>query len=224
MNELVNIHFIGLKKVFILLFSGKYLIYFLPGILITLIFKVVFSYTYLEETNLNSFSGILNSVLSQLYLFFLLTILSPINAIVSNKLDQQITGDLYLSSLRVFITDLFRMIFIVMISIFLELIIMVFCWVLSYFLDISFINKSIFFIISSFFFGLSFYDYSLERHRLNVFSSVLFSFKNPLKMIIAGSIFLFFSFIPLVGIILAPIILTMMTTIVYLYSIKKISL
>lgn len=220
----IILHFASLKIIFKELVQGRYLLYFLPGIFISFVFYYLFSYSYLKtETITSTFKVVTDTIINQLYLFFILTILSPFNTSLSQKLDNQLTNSKYPSGILEIIRDFVRMIFLVLISIVLEFVVMGIWWILAYLFGLQFLNGILFFLISAFFFGFSFYDYSLERHSVGLFSSFSFSLKMPLNMILTGCIFLFISMIPIAGIILAPIISTMIATIVYLYSTKKIS-
>jgi uncharacterized protein involved in cysteine biosynthesis len=72
------------------------------------------------------------------------------------------------------------------------------------------------FLSASFFYGFSFYDYSLERYSENTMKSLWFAFTRPLTMILTGSIFSLIMFIPVVGIPVAPVLTVMISTVVYI--------
>ena len=79
-----------------------------------------------------------------------------------------------------------------------------------------------FFIVSAFFYGLSFYDFSLERAQIGIFGTIGYAFSKPLSMILTGTIFLLLYSIPVIGVPISPVITVMVSTIVYLYISKKL--
>jgi uncharacterized protein involved in cysteine biosynthesis len=77
-------------------------------------------------------------------------------------------------------------------------------------------------ILLAFFTGFNSYDYSLERYDVSVGKSWKYAFSHPLHMIFTGLIFTAFLMIPFVGVVIAPVLLTMVGTICYLRMEKKV--
>lgn len=219
------------------LFKGNYLLFFIPGGVLTIIY-LLFSYhtslvaeTFLMETDeswLGWAKGVLNSgvesifdffgyMVDQIYIFAVITLLSPFNTVLSERLDSKLTGKTYPSSIARFINDIIRMIFIVMIAVTLEISCLVFYYIISWIFGLGFIDGIVFFVISAFFYGMAFYDFPLERNQADVFGTLSFAFSKPLSMLLTGSIFLILYSIPIVGIPISPVITVMVATIVYLY-------
>jgi CysZ protein len=126
------------------------------------------------------------------------------------------------------------MIVIVFIAIILQLFFFLIYFIFSSILGLSFFDEIAYFIISSFFYGFAFFDYSLERDKIGVFGSLGFAFSNMLLVSLTGAFFLllyktgsffvgsfsfsFLSIIPNLGIIAAPVLTTILATYVYILN------
>jgi uncharacterized protein involved in cysteine biosynthesis len=92
-----------------------------------------------------------------------------------------------------------------------------FLWVIfAWLLGISFLTPFISALLIGFFTGFNSYDYALERHHISVFKSWGYAFRHPLQMLLTGGVFTFLLFIPFIGVVIAPVLLTMVGTINYL--------
>ncbi|MEY3237196.1 MAG: hypothetical protein RI883_1297 [Bacteroidota bacterium] len=229
----LQLHIYAVSQSFLELAKGKYLLFFIPGIVVALIFWQVY---LLTETVENSFSiveripligsyfgtavkgtfNFIQFIFDQLFIFFILTLLSPFNTILSEKIDSSITGKKYTLSFSQIISDLFRMIFVVLLAFVLEIFTLFIYWIFSGILNLDFVDSIAYFLIAGFFYGFSFYDYSLERHQKGIFESLKFAFSNKLLVVLSGSLFLIFYKTPVAGVIIAPVITTIITTFVYL--------
>jgi CysZ protein len=238
----IKYHIDALKITFQELFKGNYLIFFIPGAVLTVIY-LLFSYhtslvaeTFLMQTD-DSWTGwakgILNSgvesifdffgfMVDQIYIFAVITLLSPFSTVLSERLDTKLTGTKYNSSIARFINDIIRMVFVVMIAVTLEISFLVFYYIISLIFGLAVIDGIMFFVITAFFYGMAFYDFALERDQAGVFGTLGFAFSKPISMILTGSIFLIIYSIPLIGVPISPVITVMVSTIVYLYITKKI--
>jgi len=238
MKKNIHYHLEAIKDTFDQLSKGNFLIYFLPGAIITLFFvffnvllQLIFGSPESVTENTGWFAtaftkigSVVDFILTQIYIFFILTLLSPFNTILSEKLDTKLTGQKFNFSFARLINDFLRMIFIVILVVIMEFFILgiwwFFCWIFN--IDDTIIYKIITFLIGAFFFGFSFYDHSLERYEVNVFGSIGFAFSNILMLTITGTLFKLLYYFPYfwevsyIGIIIAPVITTMISTIVYL--------
>jgi uncharacterized protein involved in cysteine biosynthesis len=236
--ESITLHIEALKIVFAEFKAGRHLKFFIPGIMIALLFGSVFSLTngaegllsFIEKVPL--IGGILSGLLTktfgviyflvlQIYVFFILTLLSPFNTLLSESVDSSLTGTSYSFSILQVLTDLARMVFVVLVSITLELIFIGGYWILSWILGLGFMDKLAFTLISAFFFGLSFYDYSLERYRKGVFATFGFAFSHILLVTLTGLFFLLIFAIPYLGIPISPVLATMLATVIYVKKYRK---
>lgn len=226
-------HIYAIKVCFDALSKGKYLTFFIPGLIVGFFYYWLFSSTEeLKEsaTTLDSvpligeylvsgaqgFIGFWQGVFLVIFQFFILTILSPFNSILSEKFDADLTGRKFETGFVRILNDLLRAILVAIIALFLELIFMAVWWLLSWLPLIGLLDPIMYFLIASFFFGFAFYDYSLERHNIGTFRSLGFAFSKMGHMIISGSIFTLIFMIPIVGIILAPVLVTLISTGVYI--------
>lgn len=238
----IQYHIEGIQRTFAALFQGKYLIYFIPGGIITLIYLYIMwrthsyadmvdletGYSWLDkvtgyiETGISYIFGFFDLIFEQIYIYVIITLLSPFNAALGEQFDSDLTGNKYSGSLVRFINDMIRMVFVVMIAITLEIGFMFVYWTVSWlFPDI--VDTTVYYLIAAFFFGFSFYDFHLERYRKGVFASLGYAFENMWTMLITGSIFLLIYKIPVIGIPLAPVLVILISTVVYLRK-EKIKL
>lgn len=235
----INYHIRGIITSIEYLLKGKYLIYFVPGLILTGLFLYFDgSFSELDESiDLSSkyswlswidstFSWFLNSadaVAEQFYIFLVLTALSPFFTALGEKFDKDLTGKETNAGIIRFINDIFRMIFVIIISLILQLIFLGIYWLISWMFGFpEIMNTVISYCISGFFFGFTFYDFALERYEKGVFSSLGFAFSAPLGMIIIGAIFKGIYAIPYVGIPLAPVLVVLISTVAYAYYTKQL--
>ncbi len=238
----IKYHITGIVKTVELLLKGNYLLYFIPGTIITLLFiwfrggltgadeavNLHSDYSWLDwaagyvNTGIHKAFGIIDSLFEQLYIFIVLTALSPFNTYLGEKLDNRLTGTEFKGGLIRFVNDIIRMVFVVILALVLEFGFMGIYWLFSKIFGLGFIDVYVYWILSAFFFGFSFYDFSLERYEKGVFSTLGFAFKKPLTMILTGGIFLVIYAIPVAGVPLAPVLTVMISTVVYLYITKKL--
>jgi len=238
----IKYHISGIVKTIELLAKGNYLLFFIPGAVITFLFfwfqsslsvvdealNVSSSYSWLDwiAGYLNSLVhgafSLLGSLFEQVYIFVVLTVLSPFNTLLGEKLDNKLTGTKFSGGLIRFVNDIIRMIFVVIIALVLEFGLMGIYYAISWIFGLGFMDTYVFWVMSAFFFGFSFYDFALERYETNVFGTLGFAFQHPLTMILTGGLFLAIYAIPLAGIPLAPVLTLMISTVVYLYITKRL--
>lgn len=235
----ITYHIKSIIEVIKQLTAGRFFAYFIPGAIISLLYywyyfnmadyengetflsSIPWVGEYLEE-GFHKTVGVINFIVNQIYVFFVLTLLSPFNTLLSEKLDTRLTGQKFEGGLIRIINDLVRMIFIVVMALILEFFFILVWWIIAKMFGIpDSIYQVMSFILASFFFGFSFYDHSLERYQKGVFASLGFAFNNILLVTITGAIFHAIYSLPIVGITLSPVLTTMIATVVYLYYIGK---
>lgn len=234
----IQLHIQAIQIVFNELKEVRFLKYFIPGLIVALLFGSFFTlfnkteglFSFIEKIPLiggflsagvSKTFGMFYFLIMQIYVFFVLTVVSPFNTLLSEALDAKMTGKNYTFDFAQVISDLLRMILVVFISLLLEFLFMGVYWLISWILGLGFLDFIIYSLISAFFFGLSFYDYSLERYKVGVFSSFGFAFSNFALVCITGIIFLVLFSIPYIGIPTAPVLATMISTAVYLKKTKQ---
>jgi CysZ protein len=216
-----------------LIVQGKFLVYFLPGVLISILFlyymqsvKSVGGYLdvvayvpwvgdYLQSgvtTLLSWIEGISIFV----FQFVLITVLSPVHTILSEKLDRHETQRNFKAGWEKIINDIVRTIGIAILGglmyLFSKLIFSVLFWLIG----LSALTPYISIVLIAFFTGFNSYDFSLERYDYSVAKSWGYAFKHPLYMICTGLIFTGFLAIPFIGVVIAPVFLTMVGTLNFL--------
>lgn len=215
-------HLEAIIATFKTLIKGRFLVFLIPGLVIALIF---FYLMYDSEPDTDE-SGILDSIfvafdyikdaiLGFLENFIILVILSPVMSILSENYDAYLTGQKYQFDILKLLNDVIRAVFVVFIAMILEFTVLVLLFMFGLLIPDS-LDPYINFITGAFFYGFSFYDYSLERYSENTMSSLWFAFTRPLTMILTGSIFSLIMFVPIVGIALAPVLTVMISTVVYI--------
>lgn len=234
-------HINGIKKTFEVLFKGKFLIFFVPGLVITIIYlymvysarsytpalnlatgySIIDTVTGWLESGVSYFFSFIGMLFEQIYIYVVITLLSPFNTALAEKFDSSLTGKVFQTTFASFVNDFIRMIFVVIIAITLEFGIMLFYWMFSWIFP-SIIDTIIYYLIAAFFFGFSFYDFHLERYKIGVLGSLGYAFQNILTMLLTGSFFLLIYNIPIIGIPLAPVLTIMVSTVVYLQKENKI--
>ncbi|MGB0166775.1 MAG: EI24 domain-containing protein [Luteibaculum sp.] len=163
------------------------------------IFKVLFFYTYF----------ILNK-----YIVFI--ILSPILAIVSERVDSLESGKEFPFSLPQLMKDIFRGIAIALRNLFLEYAATLALLLLSAFIPLlAPIYPFAVFFIAAYFYGFAFLDYNCERYRLSYSESVQLIRKNMGLATGIGSVFSLLFFIPVLGGIIAPILSCVAASLAY---------
>jgi CysZ protein len=234
----IQLHIDSIKATFETFSKGKLLLFFIPGIIIGCWYlwssslaggihetadssKDVWLIGSLLGGFLHLVADFADWLLLIIFQFIILTLLSPFNSVLSEKFDTELTGRKFESGFVRIMNDLLRMILVVFIALFLELFFMLFWWFLSFIPPLGLLTPVVYFIVSSFFFGFAFYDYSLERHNIGTLRSLGFAFSKFWYMVLTGGIFSLVFKIPFVGIILAPILATMISTGVYVKMHEK---
>jgi CysZ protein len=138
--------------------------------------------------------------------YIVLVLLSPLLAYASERAEEVVTGRTFPFSFAQLMKDALRGALIAVRNGVLELAITVGVWVLTLFLPIvvpfSFI---ILFVVSSYFYGFSMFDYINERRRLRIGESVRAVNSQAGAVIANGMLFSLFMKVPIVGLMLAPV-------------------
>jgi len=230
----------GIVHTFETLAKGKFLGYFVPALVMGLLLGYYyFQMQEIKETanGANSipllggaiswvfgqFTGLVDSIVEFLFEFIVLVCFSPFNSMLSEKYDNYITGNKFDGGFIRVINDVLRAIFIIIVAIFLQMVFMFGWWILTSIVpQLESLTPYVNFITGAFFFGASLFDLTLERYGIGTFATWGYGFRRFLAMFIAGSLFSLLLKIPYAGIILAPGLLTMVTTYVYVYRENKV--
>ncbi len=237
----INDHIYAINVTFRELAKGKFWLYLIPSVAVGLIFFVTSEFvsgmfgflnkaasvplvgSYLE-TGVEAGKGFFSYIGDFIYQFIILTLLSPVYCLLSEKVDNELSGASFNGGFIRIMTDFVRMIFIVIISTALYFTCMAAWWVLSWIIGVAWLDQVMNLLIGAFFLGFSFYDYSLERYQVSTWKSWMFSFEKMGYMLLTGLIFNLLFQVPVLGVIVSPFLATIISTAVFLKMHNKISL
>jgi len=231
--KFITDHAYAVYRTFSLLVQGKYLLFFLPGVVLAIGYffylqslstvndylGVVSYVPYIGDSlqaGVTIFFGWIEGLSLFVFQFILITLLSPFHTILSEKLDREETGSDFKNSWEKIINDIVRTIGVAILGGFMYLFIKLIWLMLAYVLGLGFLTPYMSLIFIAFFTGFNSYDFSLERYNYSVAKSWGYAFTHPLHMIVTGLIFTGFLAIPHIGIVLAPVFLTMVGTFSFL--------
>lgn len=131
--------------------------------------------------------------------------LSPVFAFLSEKTEEILTGNKYKFNGDQMMRDVVRGVLLALRNLFIELFYMIIIFVLGLFIPLigGVIGSFLLFFISSYFYGFSFIDYNNERRRMKLKDSVQFMRANKGMAIANGMVFSVFLLIPFCGTTLA---------------------
>jgi CysZ protein len=218
--------------------KGNFLLFYLPGLFMLIIYlylsnglneignSINFGDNFLAdslESGLKKTSSILSFLLYQFFLFIVLTLFSPFNAILSEKLDRTLTKSIFKFDLFIFIKNLVRMVILILICLFFELILFFIWWIIASIIGLEILSPYVNFCISAFFLGFFFYDYSLERYNISTKASLQFAKDKFPTILLSGILFKLIYHIPYIGIVIAPVLITAIATIIFLIVTKRMN-
>lgn len=231
--KFITDHFSAIYRSFVLLTQGKYLVYLLPGIVLAIAYffyiqslnsvneyiSVVSYIPFIGESlksGVDIFFGWIEGLSLFIFQFILITLLSPFHTILSERLDREETGSNFQNSWSKIINDIVRTIGVAILGGLMYLFIKFIWLMLAYICGLGFLTPYMTIIFIAFFTGFNSYDFSLERYDYSVAQSWGYAFSHPFHMISTGLIFTGFLAIPHIGIVLAPVFLTMVGTLSFL--------
>ena len=231
--HVITDHIFALKRAFQLIFQGKFLLFFIPGIVIATLYLIYLGlatsvYSFLEivsyvpwvgsylESGVDVLYGWVDSFSLFIYQFVIISILSPFHTVLSEKIELHETGRKFKVGWEKIVNDIVRTLGVIILGGLMFLALKLIWMFLAWILGITFLNPVVSAILIGFFTGFNSYDYSLERHDISVFKSWKYGFRYPLHMIVTGGLFTTLLLIPFIGVVIAPVLLTMVGTINFL--------
>lgn len=226
-------HFYSIRKAFTLLFKGHYLIFFIPGIVIAILFymytrglesasstlglveHVPWIGSYLQSA-VDTLFGWITDFSFYIYQFTIITLLSPFHTLLSQRVDEHETGRKFDDGWQKFFNDILRTLGVAVLGGLMYFFINFIWWIFAWILGLGFLSPFISAAVIGFFTGFNSYDYSLERYDISVGKSWGYAFSHPLQMMLTGGLFTALLYIPFVGVVIAPVLLTMVGTLNYL--------
>lgn len=138
--------------------------------------------------------------------FVVLVLLSPVFSILSEKTEEILTGNKYPFDAVQFILDIARGVLIATRNLLIEVGYMMLIFVLSFIPIVGQVGALFLFFVSSYFYGFSFMDYTIERQRFSVKQSVQFVREHKGIAVANGVLFSLFMLIPFFGVTLSGFI------------------
>jgi len=218
-----------LRDFFSLAQSRSVYIYMIPGLVVTFVYLLLgllFGWFDADSSNVQVFGfwdKIWYSIVSgtkwfsrMLYELTVITLFSPVMAMLSEKCDSLLTNRKFDFTIQRFIYELLRTLGIVATAfIFSALVFLLwkmFTWILPF---LSFADMYVVFVLKAFFIGFSFFDYSLERYHVSIVKSWNYGVKNPILMMLLGAFFSLVFAIPVFGAMLAPFYTTLLSNAIW---------
>jgi len=146
--------------------------------------------------------------------YVVLILMSPIMALLSERTEEILTGNIYPFEFSQLLKDVWRGVLIALRNMFIELGIVVAVWVFGILLGSIFppimllyapVASVFLFAVGAYFYGFSTMDYTNERRRMKLGESVRFIRTNRGIAVSNGMAFSLWLFIPILGPIIAPI-------------------
>lgn len=162
---------------------------------------------------------------SKIHKYIVLIVMSPVMALLSEKTDAIVTGRNVGFEFAQLIKDIFRGVVIAIRSMIAELFLGLVIWIAGIYLTFIFPPLALLigpatlilsFFISAYFFGFSILDYTNERRKLGISESIKKIRDNKGLAAGTGSVFIFLTMIPFIGVTIATITCTVSGTILYL--------
>lgn len=154
-------------------------------------------------------------IIIKIFLFFIylwfqkyivLILMSPVLALLSEKVDEIRTGQKYPFDTDQFIRDVVRGIGIALRNMLIEFAVIILCFFISWIPVIGWVTPVFLFFVSAYFYGFSMIDYTSERRKLSIGQSVAFIRRNKGLAIGNGMVYSLIFMIPFLGVIVAPVL------------------
>lgn len=160
------------------------------------------------NTILSGFIWVLFKILFFLFFAYLggyiiIILLSPVFSYLSERTEKIKNGHDYPFSFKQLIHDVVRGVRIAVRNLFIELLLTLLMFLLSFIPVIGWFSAIFLFFISAYFYGFSFLDYALERKKLSIKQSVHFMRNNKFLVIANGLVFSLCLIIPFCGVSLS---------------------
>lgn len=209
----MNTYIAAFNQLVLVLKYKEIWLYLLPSVAISLVYYLlVYLLGFIGSILPDFIENALNTLLNQGYVFFILTLLSPVMGALSGKAESFLTSTSFQGGLVRLGKDTLRAAGILMVSFCIYFSFYLLWTMLAFMLHIQILSPLILFAVSAFFIGYSFIDYTLERHGLSVGKSIHFASTNGLPILILGLIFSLLAEISVVGVLLAPFLTTLYAT------------
>lgn len=167
--------------------------------------------TWLKEISVLGITGFLLGLAVLLFAFkftkyFVLIIMSPIFSLLSEKVEEKMSGQTYPFDLLQFLKDIGRGVIISLRNMLIETFWIILFWFMGLFIGpFNLILTPVLFFISAYFFGFSMMDYSCERKRMGISGGIKYIKSNRAFAMGIGTMYAILDLIPVIGITIGPI-------------------
>lgn len=145
-------------------------------------------------------------VLSSYLKYIVLIICSPILALLSERIDEIISGKKYPFNFGQFMHDMLRGIVVTLRNLALETLVILACMIIAWIPIIGYVTIPFLYLIAWYFMGFAMMDYTYERQRLTIGQGAQFTRKHKGLAIGNGFIFSMILLVPFAGLCIAPIL------------------
>ncbi|CAN5431827.1 hypothetical protein BH09BAC5_BH09BAC5_10740 [soil metagenome] len=153
--------------------------------------------------------------------YFILILISPVLALVSEKVDELISGKKYPFVLKHFVHDMFRGITVSLRNMFLETIIFIATLLVCWIPLINFFTIPLLMVVGWYFLGFNMMDYSYERRRMKISEGKKFTRKHKGLAMGNGLVYTILLYIPFLGFAFAPVLSVIAATIATLEKVDQ---
>lgn len=139
-----------------------------------------------------------------LYKYVVLIILSPVLALLSEKVDGLLTNQEFPFVMKRFVSDVLRGVVLALRNLVIEFSMLFGLFLFSFIPVLGWITPFLMLVVEFFFFGFSMIDYSNERRKMTVRESTRYIMANKGLAIANGGVFHFLLLVPIIGIMIGP--------------------
>jgi CysZ protein len=167
------------------------------------------------------FKLILSLLVLKILRYAILIIISPVLALVSERVDEIITGNKYPFEFGQFIKDVFRGIAVSLRNMFFEMLIFLGILLISWIPVVNLAGTAFLMLIGWYFLGFNMMDYTHERRRMSISQGKHFTRKYKGLAMGNGMIYTVLLYIPFLGFTIAPVLSCIAATIATLEKLEE---
>lgn len=138
--------------------------------------------------------------------YIILIILTPLLTYLSEHVDAILRGEQYKFSWKQFLKDASRGLRITLRNFLMELFFVVALFIMSFIPVVGLFSTPLLFLISSYYYGASFMDFTFERKKLSVTESIRYTRQNKSLTVACGAPFALIMMVPFLGVKLASFV------------------
>lgn len=153
--------------------------------------------------------------------YIVLIICSPILALLSERIDEIISGNIYPFHFPTFLKDMLRGILVTLRNMMLETLIILACLLIAWIPLIGWLTIPFLYLLAWYFMGFAMMDYTFERKRFTIGQGARFTRRHKGIAIGNGFIFSMILLVPFLGICVAPILSVVAATLAVIETDKE---